>query len=450
MLSVRRIGAPLDTDRQNISKTPARALVKSRNALQENATRNAPATVVGNRKKVAVNTPFQLKETRTVAKQGGTTKLKDAPAVRPLGDKTPFPNRTANRVTPPETGEKISKPALSGGSIRPSSARKHVRLPRSAAKDFETPVTRGPHWDLSDVDIEVGNTAVNESIEEEDYSEIEYMPPKVEEIPYEPPFEMPDYKEVGKTLYALMQSFPVSDDPPISSEMSFTLHESEKDFFANVELPLPPLEDDSPFAPVKSEAKSKSSNLNAQTRKATTTSRPPQRTAVRQITSTTRAAAAPSARAPSITRLPSVSSTTRAPASTTRPVVSKPTTRTPVLQLTARAPVSKATTRPPSAARSTPSTRVGTLAPPRPATSATTRTASGRMITSKNTTVPTSKTTTLAPARMNTITKVVSSSNSRGTVPRDNNGLEKAKKDLEGLIVFDDAACEIEDFLFDV
>lgn len=111
-------------------------------------------------------------------KQVGPSKLKDTSAVRPLGDKTPFPNRTANQLS--ATGAKIAKPALLDGSLRPSSARKHDRLPRSAGKAFETPVTDGKHWDVSDIDIEVDTPVANQSIEEENWDEIEYMPPKVD------------------------------------------------------------------------------------------------------------------------------------------------------------------------------------------------------------------------------------------------------------------------------
>lgn len=106
------------------------------------------------------------------------SKLKDTPVVRPLGDKTPFPNRTANLL--PANGVKIAKPALLDGSLRPSSARKHDRLPRSANKAFETPITNGKHWDVSDIEIEVDALVANQSIQEQSHDEIEYMPPKVE------------------------------------------------------------------------------------------------------------------------------------------------------------------------------------------------------------------------------------------------------------------------------
>jgi hypothetical protein len=98
---------------------------------------------------------------------------------RPLGDKTPFPNRIANHATPFQ----MTKPIFDvtpGALLRPSSARKHVRLPRSASKSFQTPLTGGDHWDVSDIDINPEVVAApSQSIEEEDYDEIEYMPPKL-------------------------------------------------------------------------------------------------------------------------------------------------------------------------------------------------------------------------------------------------------------------------------
>lgn len=201
MLSARPVGLPLDVDRGISTKTPGRVLTKTRNGLQENAVRNAPMTVIGKGRKIIQNTPLQSKtlskyslisftlsltspsETDRVlndppTKQAGPFKLKETPAVRPLGDKTPFPNRTANQ--PLATGAKIAKPALPDGSLRPSSARTHERLPRSAGKAFETPITNGKHWDVSDIEIEVDVPVANQSIEEETFDEIEYMPPKVE------------------------------------------------------------------------------------------------------------------------------------------------------------------------------------------------------------------------------------------------------------------------------
>jgi hypothetical protein len=90
-------------------------------------------------------------------------------------------------VTPITRGPKIAKLPLSashtalqtpGALLRPSSTRKHIRVPRSASKSFETPQSQGLHWDVSDISIEGPEIAVvNESIEEEDCDDIEYMPP---------------------------------------------------------------------------------------------------------------------------------------------------------------------------------------------------------------------------------------------------------------------------------
>jgi len=273
MLGTRPTAVSLDGDRRNITKTPGRALAKPRSALQENACRDVPMTVNAKGKKVIHNTPLPLRTLRALidlvndiylksyiietdrvlkdapAKQTQVSKLRETPLIRPLGDKTPFPNRTANQVVPPSFSSKTN-PTLLDGSLRTSSTRKHDRLPRSASKTFETPVTSGNHWDVSDIDIEIGGVVANQSLEEEDYDEVEYMPPKVEgescspssqnrltfmlDVSYEPPFELPNYREVGKTLIALIRSFPLDDNPPTVPSFSNEVLESKND-----ELPLP-------------------------------------------------------------------------------------------------------------------------------------------------------------------------------------------------------------------
>jgi hypothetical protein len=164
---------------------------------------------------------------------------------RPLLDKTPFTNRAgAPLVTPLARGPKIAKLPLSishtaiqtpGAFLRPSSTRKHIRVPRSASKSFETPQSQGQHWDVSDISIEGAEVAVvNESIEEEDCDDIEYMPPSavgelcrvdiycisdvdvlscLPEPQYQPMFDMPDYKTVGDIVTKLTHSYHFDDEP---------------------------------------------------------------------------------------------------------------------------------------------------------------------------------------------------------------------------------------------
>lgn len=112
-------------------------------------------------------------------------------ATRPLVDKTPFPNRTGGQQfqTPLPQGSKFAGLSfLEPGTLlqfdktpdallRPSSTRKHVRPPRSASKSFETPVNNGNHWDVSDLSIVMPEAQAPEAIVEDDYDEIEYMPP---------------------------------------------------------------------------------------------------------------------------------------------------------------------------------------------------------------------------------------------------------------------------------
>lgn len=56
------------------------------------------------------------------------------------------------------------------------------------------------------------------------------------DVPFEPPFEMPNYREVGKTLMALIRSYSVDDDSP-STNLTFTADPSESNFFAQPTLP---------------------------------------------------------------------------------------------------------------------------------------------------------------------------------------------------------------------
>lgn len=47
---------------------------------------------------------------------------------------------------------------------------------------------------------------------------------------------MPNYREVGKTLMALIRSYTLEDDPP-SNNITFTADASENNFFAPPILP---------------------------------------------------------------------------------------------------------------------------------------------------------------------------------------------------------------------
>lgn len=118
---------------------------------------------------------------------------------RPLGDKTPLPNRFGNALhgTPLPQKSKLSKLAIieaakedledytleDGETMhRPSSLRKHMKHPRnSIPRNFETPMNNGRHWDISDGDVDVFEmqNLVEETLteDEDDLSDVEYCPP---------------------------------------------------------------------------------------------------------------------------------------------------------------------------------------------------------------------------------------------------------------------------------
>jgi hypothetical protein len=118
-----------------------------------------------------------------------------------------------------------------GHALLPSSARKSVRGRFSLGAAFETPVTKGNHWDVIEGDIEMPilPEAQGEGVMAEDYDEIEYMPPTAigesawfsrflfpgpisgVDPPYTPHFDVPDYGLVGAQLFTMMHSLPKDD-----------------------------------------------------------------------------------------------------------------------------------------------------------------------------------------------------------------------------------------------
>lgn len=180
------------------SKTPGRAILKSRAALRENAV--GPHTV----HRVVLNnkhTPFRSKTREYTATNPNCPLMiasTDQSSNKPLLDKTPFHNRQNPLSTPaPQTfkiaklayndnnPEQLNAPLPGSALLRPSSLRKSLRG-RLSGDDkglkpmaFKTPVSQGRHWDVSDVSIEVPTEVeLNELIVEEDFDEIEYMPPR--------------------------------------------------------------------------------------------------------------------------------------------------------------------------------------------------------------------------------------------------------------------------------
>lgn len=125
-----------------------------------------------------------------VRKNGFATMKPTLLVTKPLGDKTPFPNRLSQALkTPAPQTAKLAKLSLfdeslaktPGNLLLPSARRKSMRLPRSASKKFHTPSGQGNHWDVSDGDVQLDVSQEVEEVtsEEPDYDEIEYMPPKV-------------------------------------------------------------------------------------------------------------------------------------------------------------------------------------------------------------------------------------------------------------------------------
>ncbi|KAF8802726.1 hypothetical protein BYT27DRAFT_7145861 [Phlegmacium glaucopus] len=270
------------------TKTPGRAL--------GNRAENAHlGTLTMNPKGKMPRTPFQPASTqRKVVKDHklGLTSTTTTTR-RPIADKTPLPNRIGailfQTPLPQKQNIKPSKLAfvvdthpdainqtksmLKNGcgktpdSVqRPSSMRKHVKHPRSAAaaaavtQNFETPMNRGNHWDVSDGDIVLladmqAAAALQDTITEngDDLDEIEFMAPNTLNLPYDPPldFELPDYKVLGKNLRRLAHSCPY-DDLPSPPELDFVVSDLPSSTWDMFTFPPLSLEDD-PFHQARAE-----------------------------------------------------------------------------------------------------------------------------------------------------------------------------------------------------
>ncbi|KAM5536721.1 hypothetical protein V8D89_009651 [Ganoderma adspersum] len=342
MLSSRPISLNGDVDvEQSIlnAKTPGRKALKGRTALQENTVHSGAKTVLS--KKNVLQTPFRPGTAH------GKKPLVSISVTRPLMDKTPFPNcvaaagfggagpagktpglklsKLAILVSEPQLAESQSLSPDVAPLLRPSSARKSLRG-RLSGSNFKTPLTKGNYWDVSPGDLEgIGGVAEDAkqetevAVDEEEDDEIEYMPPTAVELPYEPPFEMPDYKGMGRALFALGHGGLVDDAADVYYAMDIEQQVDLKQLCADAgftsdlrdasALQLPELEDDSPFA-----------------RKPKASSGPvPQPPA--QVIGTGRPQASKSASSIPLTR----TSSTRASSSRTQPVAvqARPATTTP-------------------------------------------------------------------------------------------------------------------------
>jgi hypothetical protein len=158
-----------------LAKTPGRSVLKGRTGLRENLIHHGPMT--GNAKGKKQHTPFHPRTLREF----------NICCIWPKLNIIPEPQRAFKQDHESKSSIFLDPPAFevhhSLVTPLPSSTRKHSRVPRSASRSFETPVTRGNPYDVSDISIDVADVmpvagAANQSsVIEEDYDEIEYMPP---------------------------------------------------------------------------------------------------------------------------------------------------------------------------------------------------------------------------------------------------------------------------------
>ncbi|KAJ3810857.1 hypothetical protein F5876DRAFT_65252 [Lentinula aff. lateritia] len=229
-------------------KTPSRGLAENRLGTLKGKGKAG----VGQQTPFQTKTPFQ-KPLFTEA----DTQLKGGVRVptRPFLDKTPFPNRIVNLSNANNIHAQTPylHPASASGTpdsaLRPSSTRKHIRVPRNSQK-FETPLNTRNHWDVDSNDESADGIAVEfpELVlpEEEDFDEIEYMAPNTLDLPYQPPFdlEMPDYKVLGQTIMEASRNGAFYE--PLESAVEFEIRAEDIEI-CDIALDFSSISDADPF-----------------------------------------------------------------------------------------------------------------------------------------------------------------------------------------------------------
>ncbi|EJD52515.1 hypothetical protein AURDEDRAFT_149233 [Auricularia subglabra TFB-10046 SS5] len=192
------------------SKTPARGTLQTKSLLKSE-NRLAPQTLGPKGKRVAL-----APQTPAMPLSAKPSKTTNANTTRgALQDKTPF----QNRQTPGGVGvtSKKQKTTLQtpfqpireqrtppSSQSLPSATRTRIRAP--ARNMFETPLPSGiNYWDISDgsIDVQSSVSLGSAGIVEEDFDEIEYMPPTAVVPECDPPFDVPDYKKLGADVKAV-------------------------------------------------------------------------------------------------------------------------------------------------------------------------------------------------------------------------------------------------------
>ncbi|KAF8320720.1 hypothetical protein DL93DRAFT_2152629 [Clavulina sp. PMI_390] len=194
---------------------------------------------------VAPNTTKGLRLLDTTNKSRLLNGLPESPTGNAFGG-SPLKTRSNNGGQVPET------------VLRPSQARVSLRKPRiSGGSTFPGPLPpvtpapegRGKHWEVGDVSVDEPSIELEEAPVQDLDDEIEYMPPPVTELPYDPGFDMPDYKEIGAAIWKIGNIFDLniiaSSRPP---EQPFEFDPADTTPAALDSL-LPPPENEEPYVP---------------------------------------------------------------------------------------------------------------------------------------------------------------------------------------------------------
>ncbi|WVQ92191.1 hypothetical protein IAS59_005999 [Cryptococcus gattii] len=104
---------------------------------------------------------------------------------------------------------------------------------KQKGQQFVTPAPVRWEEELSLGSVEVEHLEGVKELEEEDDGELEYMPPPVQELPYDPGWEVPDLKEIFGKIATMPLLFGIGNEMPEPPELIFQEEEIDRRRFCD-------------------------------------------------------------------------------------------------------------------------------------------------------------------------------------------------------------------------
>ncbi|ODN77047.1 hypothetical protein L202_05588 [Cryptococcus amylolentus CBS 6039] len=289
---------------------------------------NAPKSSIPPSKSLSSMPPIPALPTRTPAprRQAAPSQTLRTPAPafhlasQPLPAPTPLPSATRTR--------RRSRQSLSNVQLTPNKSDVDEGKPR---QEFVTPAPVRWEEELSLGSIEVEQEGLELVQEEEEDGEPEYMPPPVQELPYDPGWQVPDFEQLFSKLAAMpsigISAYEPLPPPPLvlQSDIVDRLCSSGDDDLEEDYLKTKPVPAQRP-APSGVPSRAPSVPSRAPSRAPTALSRAPTRSTIPSRLGAPTTAPAPRRPAETTTKPPIP--TSRPPPTVPRPPPIRPTSRT--------------------------------------------------------------------------------------------------------------------------